>query len=65
MMGVGRVLHGCTRRTVDAFLEEFLVRARAGVDKWNARTHEFPPHFAAFCHVLPRAGGGELMIVDC
>ena len=41
MVGVGRVPCGCTGRTVDAFLGEFLVCARAGVDKRNARTHEF------------------------
>ena len=54
-----------TRRTVAAFMSEFLACARAGVNKRNARTHEFSPHFAAFCHVLPRAGGGELWIADC
>ena len=49
MMGVGRVLCGCTVRTVDAFLGEFLVCARAGVNKRNARTHEF---LLGFCRIV-------------
>ena len=47
----GNDVGGCTRRTVAAFLGEFLVRARAGVNKRNARTHEFSPHLAAFCRI--------------
>ena len=37
----GNDVGGGTGRTVAAFLGEFLVCARAGVNKRNARTHEF------------------------
>ena len=59
MMGVGvdsrlrgNDVGGCTRRTVVAFLGEFLVCARAGVNKRNARTHEFLLDFVGFCRIV-------------
>ena len=48
----GNDVGGCTRRTVAAFLGEFLVRARAGVDKRNARTQEFLLDFVGFCRIV-------------
>ena len=48
----GNGVGGCTRRTVVAFLGEFLVRARAGVNKRNARTHEFLLDFVGFCRIV-------------
>ena len=59
MMGVGvdsrlrgNDVGGCTRHTVVAFLGEFFVRARAGVNKRNARTHEFLLDFVGFCRIV-------------
>ena len=48
----GNDVGGCTRRTVVAFLGEFLVRARAGVNKRSARTHEFLLDFVGFCRIV-------------